>query len=270
MAASARWSDLRTRLLSALVMAPVALICILLGGVAFALMVALLAVGMAFEWLRMCRTSRSPAPVLMFAALPVAVALAALDHTGFALLLLILVTAVALVRQGAHDGHRLLPLGVPYVGVGAVALVWLRLAFEHGAALVIALLLIVWAGDIGAYVIGRAIGGRKLAPRISPGKTWSGAGGGLLASMAVGAGTAWWFGFGQDALPAALVAGLLGIVGQVGDLLESGLKRRFKVKDSGAVIPGHGGLLDRLDAVLTAAPAAAILALLLGGGVIHW
>jgi len=76
--------------------------------------------------------------------------------------------------------------------------------------------------------------------------------------------------FGRDALPAALLAGLIGGIGQAGDLLESGLKRRFNVKDSGALIPGHGGLLDRLDAVLTASPAAALLALYLGGGVIPW
>ncbi len=113
---------------------------------------------------------------------------------------------------------------------------------------------IVWGGDIGAYLVGRLVGGPRLAPRISPGKTWSGALGGtlvaVLAGLAVRPG---------HALLAGLVALLLSVAAQAGDLLESGLKRRFGVKDSGRLIPGHGGLLDRLDGVLTSAPLLAAL-----------
>jgi phosphatidate cytidylyltransferase len=273
--AKARWGDLRTRILSAAIMVPVALACIVVGGGAFALLVALVTIGLAYEWLRMCRIDAGPGTVLMFAALPLSVCVAALDHPGFAIGLLLLVTVAAVMRppgsRSANPTHlAILPFGVPYLGIGAIALVWLRFLPDIGAAAVIVLLLVIWASDIGAYVVGRAVGGPKLAPRISPGKTWSGAIGGLVAAVAVGVAAAGWFGAWDRAPLAAIAAAVIGCIGQAGDLFESGLKRHFNVKDSGALIPGHGGLLDRLDAVLTAAPAAAILALLMGGGVIRW
>lgn len=263
---SGRWGDLPTRIASAAVMAPVALGCIWIGDIAFACLVALLAAGMGYEWLQLCRVPMAPRPVLMAAALPLAVFVAALGETGFAVALLALVTGVGWPRRREPaDGERLLPCGVPYIGLGAVALIWLRNLPGPGRADVIVLLLVIWATDIGAYGVGRAVGGPRLAPTISPGKTWSGSVGGLLAGMAVGWFAADWLGIAG--WQAALAAGLIGSVGQAGDLLESALKRRFNVKDSGWLIPGHGGLLDRLDAVLTAAPVAALLAFALGRGV---
>ena len=149
-----------------------------------------------------------------------------------------------------------------------------------GSANVIVLLVVVWASDIGAYLVGRAVGGPRLAPSISPGKTWSGALGGLVAAAAVGLAASAILGSGHEAgrtmagramavRPLALAV-LIGLVSQLGDLFESRLKRHFGVKDSGHMIPGHGGLMDRLDGVLTAAPAAALLALVLGRGVVLW
>jgi phosphatidate cytidylyltransferase len=135
---------------------------------------------------------------------------------------------------------------------------------------VIVLLLVVWASDIGAYVTGRAIGGPRLAPAISPGKTWSGAVGGLVAAALVGAAASAILRNGPVFWRPMLFAVLIGIISQAGDLFESQLKRHFGVKDSGSMIPGHGGLLDRLDALLTAVPAAALLALTLGRGVVLW
>jgi phosphatidate cytidylyltransferase len=170
---------------------------------------------------------------------------------------------------------RPLAFGIPYIGAGALALVWLRQQPDTGGANVIVLLLVIWASDIGAYIAGRAIGGPRLAPSISPGKTWSGAVGGLVASASVGlVACALLGGAGRFSLVMALrqagFAALIGLIGQFGDLFESQLKRTFGVKDSGSMIPGHGGLLDRLDAVLTAAPATALLALVLGRGVVLW
>jgi phosphatidate cytidylyltransferase len=164
----------------------------------------------------------------------------------------------------------LLVTGLAYVALAAASLLYLRGDPLAGRANVLILVLVIWAVDIGAYLVGRMLGGPRLAPRISPGKTWSGAVGGLAASVAVGlAGTtllvgagAWW--------RTALVSAGIGIVAQAGDLLESLVKRRFGVKDSSQIIPGHGGLFDRLDGVLSAAPAAAILALALGRGVVLW
>jgi phosphatidate cytidylyltransferase len=121
------------------------------------------------------------------------------------------------------------------------------------------LVAVIWATDIGAYLAGRLLGGAKLAPRISPGKTWSGSLGGLVLAMLAGPLLAGGSGFSLRALAAAL---LLSLCAQAGDLLESAIKRKLGVKDSGRTIPGHGGLFDRLDGFLAAAPVAVILALL--------
>jgi phosphatidate cytidylyltransferase len=126
------------------------------------------------------------------------------------------------------------------------------------------LLLVVWTTDIGAYFAGRSIGGPKLAPRISPGKTWAGLVGGMAAAGLVGglltalAGAGFWLAAGLGALLAA--------VAQAGDLFESRLKRHAGVKDSGHLIPGHGGLLDRIDGLVFAAPTFALVVALMGQG----
>jgi phosphatidate cytidylyltransferase len=131
-------------------------------------------------------------------------------------------------------------------------------------------MVLIWASDIGAYIVGRLAGGPRLAPSISPGKTWSGAAGGLLAAVAVGVVAGLGPHSGGASATAGVIGGGLGLVAQLGDLLESKLKRHFGIKDSGHIIPGHGGLLDRLDAVLIAAPVAAALAWMAGPGVSLW
>ena len=154
--------------------------------------------------------------------------------------------------------RRLLVIGALYISPAVVALIWLR-AQPNGHRWVLLLAAVVWGGDVGAYLVGRLVGGPRLAPAISPGKTWSGAAGGTL--IAVLAGMAAW---PERLALVAPVALLLSVTAQAGDLLESAIKRRFGVKDSGRLIPGHGGLLDRLDGVLTAAPVAAIILLVFG------
>ena len=166
--------------------------------------------------------------------------------------------AVEWVGLCAGRARALLALGGLYIGPAIAALIWLR-AQPNGHRWVLLLAAVVWGGDIGAYLIGRLVGGPRLAPAISPGKTWSGAIGGTL--IAVLAGMAAW---PERLALVAPVALLLSITAQAGDLLESAIKRRFGVKDSGRLIPGHGGLLDRLDGVLTSAPAAAIILLVFG------
>lgn len=159
--------------------------------------------------------------------------------------------------------------GFIYVLVGAWSLFWLRGDALVGLIDVLFLLAVVWSSDIGAYLFGRLIGGPKLAVAISPGKTWSGALGGLLCAMLVGLAVSRAVAPGPIGY-ALLVAGLLSVAAQLGDLLESAVKRHFKVKDSSRLIPGHGGLFDRLDGVLLAAPVAATMALWLGPGVELW
>ena len=150
-----------------------------------------------------------------------------------------------------------LALGVPYICVPITALLFLRgqQPYAYGLLLAFWALGLVWATDIGAYFAGRSIGGPKLAPRISPSKTWSGLAGGVLAALVLG------FLLHRFAgLPIQLAAasGLLAVAAQLGDLLESAMKRRAGVKDSGTLLPGHGGVMDRLDGVVAAAPLAAL------------
>jgi phosphatidate cytidylyltransferase len=224
-----RWSDLGIRVVSASVLAPIALGCIWLGGVAFTVLVAAAALGLAVEWLMLCR-------------LPTA-------------------------RGG---GAPLRLAGIVYVALAAAALVLLRGDPVAGRANVVLLVLTVWGVDIGAYLVGRMLGGPRLAPRISPGKTWSGALGGLLAAIVVGLAVAPILTDDGPGWRTALVAVAIGVVAQAGDLLESFVKRRLEVKDSSHLIPGHGGLFDRLDAILSSALAGAVLALALGRGVVLW
>jgi phosphatidate cytidylyltransferase len=142
--------------------------------------------------------------------------------------------------------------GAAYLGTACLTFLWLRSDFDR--ALALWLIAVVWATDIGAYLVGRSLGGPKLAPSISPGKTWSGLAGGVGAAGLAGLGAALLHGQGRVAeLVAASM--VLALVAQVGDLFESSLKRRFGVKDSSDLIPGHGGVLDRVDGLLAAALA---------------
>lgn len=271
-----RWKDLRKRALSAAVLGPAAVACIWLGAEAFTAMVALAVAVLAWEWVRMCgrRTRALPGlavPLVVFAA----GALAVEDHVRWALA--VLVGGFVLAWFMAHrmsEGLNLpagrLAAGVLYIGVAGIALIELRHDNEAGRANVLFLFLVVWASDIGAYLAGRALGGPKLAAAISPNKTWSGAGGGLLAAIAVGLATALAFQPYGSVAAIIVVAGLLGIASQAGDLLESAIKRHFRVKDSSTLIPGHGGLLDRLDGLMAAAPVAALLSFALGYGRTLW
>src|SRR5260221_3799730 len=123
----------------------------------------------------------------------------------------------------------------------------------------------IWATDIGAYVVGRSTGGAKLARRISPGKTWSGLFGGMAWAAVVSAAVGYAFGLGETIALAAIGAGLA-VVGQIGDLVESAAKRGAGVKDSGTLIPGHGGLLDRIDGLVAVLVVVALVRLVVGGG----
>jgi phosphatidate cytidylyltransferase len=271
-----RWGDLRKRALSAMVLGPLALACIWLGAEAFTGMMALAVALLAWEWVHLCgRRVR----VLPGMAVPVAVfaagALAVQDQVRWALLVLALGFVVAWwfahrMAETLTQPALRLALGVLYIGLAGIALIVLRQDGWAGRANVFFLFLVVWASDIGAYMAGRALGGPKLWAAVSPNKTWSGAGGGLLAALLVALAVAFAVDPAVRVLPVLAVAALLGIASQAGDLLESAIKRHFHVKDSSSLIPGHGGLLDRLDGLLAAAPVAALLSFLLGYGRLLW
>ncbi len=259
-AGSGPWADFGIRLASAAVLAPVALFCLWHGGWAWKLFIAVALCGLGFEWGKLAHLRQ---PAMLSCLLLVVWLCAALGGwvSGLAAVLAMCVLAALVCGRFAAAG-------IPYAGVAGVAVLWLRAQPVAGFIDMLFLVVVVWSTDIGAYLAGRFIGGPKLAPRISPGKTWSGAFGGFLASGIMGGLLAGGFhGFVWRALAAGL---LLSIFAQAGDLLESAIKRRLGVKDSGRTIPGHGGLFDRLDGFLTAAPLAAILALSVERGLPLW
>ena len=261
-----RWSDLGKRAASAALLAPLALACLWLGAWWWTALLTVAAAGLALEWVRLC-DGRLATPE--GAAVPLAVLAAGMVASFNHEVIALGVVAGGFLLAWRLGGRTSLAAGIPYLGFAMVALAWLRGDGDAGRANVLFLLLVVWASDIGAYAAGRLVGGPKLAPRISPAKTWSGAAGGLVAAMAAGAAAA--LALHGGILPHILpVAAGIGLAAQFGDLLESAVKRHYGVKDSGRLIPGHGGLLDRLDGVLTAAPAAALLAAALGRGVVLW
>ena len=251
-APTSAWRDLRVRLLSAAVLAPLGLACLVDGGWLFAGLVLLAMALLGWEWAGLARVPPRSVACAMLLLWP---GLALLVGLGAGWLAGLRVLACGLVLGPLRGG------GILLIGLGGFALVWLRGTGGRGIAALLFVVLVVWASDSAAYLVGRALGGARLAPRISPGKTWSGAAGGLLGAMLAGALVA---GLASGATAVArgvLFGGLLGIAAQAGDLGESALKRQCGFKDSGRLIPGHGGLLDRLDGLLVAGPLAALLSL---------
>ena len=155
-------------------------------------------------------------------------------------------------------------LAIAYTLAAILAIRWMRHQPSDGRETVVWLMAVVWATDIGAFVVGRTAGGAKLAPRISPGKTWSGLIGGMAWAAVASAATGYAFGLGESFPLAAYGAGLA-VVAQVGDLMESAAKRAAGVKDSGTLIPGHGGILDRIDGLIAILVVVALVRLATGG-----
>ncbi|MFP6749885.1 MAG: phosphatidate cytidylyltransferase [Alphaproteobacteria bacterium] len=263
-------STLRTRVLSAAVLAPAVLVPLYFGGMGFALLLALAAILMAAEWDRLTGGSGFGAQGLAAAlGLLVVLTLGYYGRSGWALLALPAM-ALLLAGFGRLRGRGMVwpVLGLFWLGLPCLALLWLRMG-DQGMLAVSWLFVAVWSCDTGAYFAGRGLGGPKLAPRISPKKTWSGLLGGMLAAALASAGLAAFVDHGS-AVPFAVLGAVLALISQCGDLAESGVKRRFDVKDSGALIPGHGGILDRVDGILFAAPALALLALVPNHGLLPW
>jgi phosphatidate cytidylyltransferase len=263
---------LRLRVLSALVLAPLPIAAIWFGWPWLPLLTAAAAAVMAWEWGRLCRGGNfGRAGIVLVAVVLVAVAAASLASTGLAL-----GTAVAgagLVLWAARETEDADPqwtaFGAIWVALPCVCLLWLARDGLAGRPTLLWLLAVVWATDIGAYAVGRTFGGPRLAPRWSPRKTWTGLAGGIVCAALTGWATAAWLGI-SPAAPLVGVSAGLAIVEQFGDLAESAAKRRFGVKDSSGLIPGHGGLLDRLDGLLAVIPVVALLTLIGGRSLLAW
>lgn len=223
--------NLKKRLISAAVLIPVILAVIAIGGTLFTSVVVLVTILMSFEWNAIIEGKEKEGEEL-------------LDHKKWLL------------------------LGIAYIGIPVVSLLLLR-SFAEGAIIVFWLCAVIWATDSAAYFVGKKIGGPKMSPTISPNKTWSGLAGGVAAAFLVGGFFAtfwgpdhWFFIF--------MLSGIFAVVAQISDLLESAIKRHFSIKDSGTIIPGHGGVLDRLDSFTLTVPLILLIALVNGGRIFTW
>ncbi len=268
-------SNLQLRVISAVVLAVVTLGLTWLGGLPFRLLCAAMTILIFYEWTRMCR----PVPATGLGFLPEALllvfvgALIAGLPAPWLLLLVAVLVAVAVVaasmrqtsmhqtsmhQTSMHQTGQWDASGLAYAAVSGLSLALLRDGDHPGLVAILFLFAVVWATDISAYFVGRAVGGPKLAPSISPGKTQSGALGGAVGGVVAGLLLAAAAGAGNLAV-LGVVALVLSIVAQAGDLFESWVKRRHDRKDSGTLIPGHGGVMDRVDGLVAAAFALYVI-----------
>ena len=261
--------NLRLRFASALVLGPLTLLAIYLGRPYFGILITIAASIMVWEWTRICHSNQltraGALSIGAVAAAMMAVTLREYVLAGWVLLAGAMAATYLSSQSAARTGRPAWSaLGVIYTGAPCGALVWLRDLPLLGMEIVYWLCFVVWATDTGAYMAGRLIGGPKLAPQISPNKTWAGLIGGMLAAMGIGVAASF-------VMPSsgpfylALMSALMAVVAQGGDLFESKFKREFGVKDSSNLIAGHGGFLDRLDGILSASLFVAALAWTKGG-----
>ena len=258
--------ELAVRIAAALVLIPIALLDVWAGSVWFELGIAMIAAIMAAEWCRMVHRGSQ----FQFAlhALAAIAAVLVVSRSGVAMALQVIAACWAMSLIGEvlrkRSGSRWAWWGIPYIALPGLALILIRQSPEYGLFAVLWLFAVVWSADTLAYVFGRLIGGPKLAPAISPNKTWAGLvgaiSGGVVASAAMG-----WYGALPTVWPLLVAGGVLAVLEQLGDLFESAAKRRFGVKDAGRIIPGHGGVLDRVDGLIFAAVAAAAFGYARGG-----
>jgi phosphatidate cytidylyltransferase len=250
--------NLRNRLIWGSALALVALALAIAGPIPFAVLVLVVALFVSWEWGRMVR--RVGADAAFFVQAVAVTAAVALTSAGYAVLAVavIVTAAIILIPLVFGRGARLSALGAFYVGLPSISLVWLRQDSPNGLLAILLIFAVVWSSDIAAYAAGRAIGGPKLWPSISPNKTWAGLLGGAAACVLAGAIFAALI--GGSPLRLALIALALGLIAQAGDLAESALKRLFGLKDASSLIPGHGGFMDRMDSIVTVAVAAGMIA----------
>lgn len=247
------WSNLGLRVASAAVLAPVIVAAAWFGGWPYLVVIAIGVALLAIEWGGM---SAPVAPTRVAAAVAAAVLIAVfVGYRGDFIwawgAIALTAAGAAVIARGVAERPADAAYGVLYVAPAALSLVWLRQT-DQGHWWTIMLFAATWAADIGAFAVGSTFKGPKLWPRFSPNKTWSGFIGGLAAATAVGALMAALPAFRLNLVAAALIGLAVGLATMAGDLWESAIKRRFGVKDSGDLIPGHGGLLDRVDGLMFA------------------
>lgn len=255
-------TELGKRTASAIVMAVVTLAAAWYGGTPFRVFSAAIALLIYYEWSKMTRLPEIDlrGDAFGWVAVTCVSANLAFGDTGMGVPLLGGFVLTAVLLKFARRGSGWMPGGVFYAGLSGISLAAIRGGDQLGLMAILFVFAVVWGTDILAYFFGRSIGGPKLAPRISPGKTWSGAVGGTVSGVALGSALVLAF-FSNVPVQTIVLALLLSIFSQIGDLFESFIKRRFGVKDSSHLIPGHGGVMDRVDGLVFACFAAFLLAM---------
>ncbi len=256
--------ELRLRIISGIILAAIVLAATWYGGSGFRLLAAVIGLLVYYEWSTISDLhSRDPqGNALGWLGLVLIAGATALSESVYSIEVLAAFVAVTAIMVAIRGKSWWLPGGIFYSGLTAIALAEIRDDDFRGFVLMLFVFATVWATDIFAYFVGRAIGGPKLAPSISPGKTWSGAIGGAIAAVIAGTAVVWSF-FSAEDLWIPLLALVLSVCSQIGDLFESFVKRKFGVKDSSHLIPGHGGVMDRVDGLIFACFAAFLLAIVI-------
>ena len=238
------------RFVTALIMIPITFWVLFKGAPYINIMSVLCGTALAWEWANMIPNKKQSVFSAIYAA-----ALAVSVTCFYADIIILTVTIGTLAAWFASRGEKnriLLTLGVPYIAVGLGSTIWFYNIM--GPYLMLWLILAVWGMDIGGYFVGSTVKGPKLAPKISPNKTWSGFLGGILLAIVFACVFVWYFNSKDGYLIFALHTAFVAVLAQIGDLIESAIKRRVGVKDSSSLIPGHGGVFDRIDGVIFATP----------------
>ena len=281
-------TNLQKRILSAAVLLPLVIAAIYVGHPYFTVLIAVFAGAAAWEWVSVAANVRTPgevAPVpnpppglwradafVSMAAVAAIALVAGFGAAGWGVFAIVGLVILWLVLTGLLKDRQRLPwnlAGIVYVAAAAAALVLIRSDPEWGRAALTWIIALVVAADTGGYLVGRTVGGPKLAPRISPNKTWSGLGGAVAGAALAGLLTAFILNH-TNVLMLTLISAVIGLLEQGGDLVESAFKRHFGVKDTSQIIPGHGGVLDRVDGLLAVAVAVLVINLWAGGSVLAW
>lgn len=243
------------RIVTSLILAPVVLSGVLLGSPFINILVLVCGAMLSWEWAKMVPNKNNAVFSLIYLT---SLAVAVLVNDTFSILWIMCGgTALAWYKARNEEHRKLLVLGVPYITLGLGSVIWLFNCV--GVPTTLWFVLAIWSVDIGGYLVGCSVKGPKLAPKISPNKTWSGLGGGIVFSVLVSVAYAYVIGNASACLAFGLLGALVAVIEQTGDLIESALKRYLGLKDSSNLIPGHGGIFDRIDGMIFTAPFVALL-----------
>ena len=244
------------RVITSLVLIPLVIVCIIFGYPTLYLLALLSASLLSWEWANMVPNSRPTFYAMSyFFVAAVAILMKPIFVPAFALLIAF---TIAFCKSKGEAHRKLILLGIPYIACGMGSIISIYTAY--GPYIVLWFMFVVWGVDIGGYLVGSTLKGPKLAPKISPNKTWSGLMGGILLSVLVSYGVMSFFKVSpQVSVYYLVIAGIIAAIAQVGDLVESYIKRVLCVKDSSNLIPGHGGIFDRIDGLIFAAPFAYLI-----------